>query len=176
LPGDFLQDVETLFRQMPHWQNSVRVEFIGTRVAKADEQMRAFKYQLNLIAGENYPKDVANSMIRASDIVLLLTPQKMERYLPAKLFEYAAAGKPILVHGAPGAASQIVSQLGAGYFIPAGDPAALGQALKDILGSPAGKWNTGERRVWVNDHTREALSHRFFGILDEACAKQQRPT
>ena len=77
----------------------------------------------------NQPKDLANAMIRDSDVVLLLTPSGMERYIPAKLFEYLASGKPVLVHGSAGEASRIVKELGAGFFIPTGNVSALAEAL-----------------------------------------------
>jgi glycosyltransferase involved in cell wall biosynthesis len=105
-------------------------------------------------------------MIRSADVLLLLTPRGMERYIPAKLFDYLAADRPILVHGAKGEASDIVTQLGAGLFVPQGDPAAMSRALHEIREGPGQRWQTAPRGAWMRDHTRQALAREFFRKLD----------
>jgi glycosyltransferase involved in cell wall biosynthesis len=97
----------------------------------------------------------------------------MERYIPAKLFEYMASGKPVLVHGVAGEASRIVTQLRAGVFGPAGDASALHAALNELRESIPDDWNTPERHRWAEQHTREALAQRFFGLLNTLVDRDQ---
>jgi glycosyltransferase involved in cell wall biosynthesis len=151
-------------------REGLRIEFIGTRVAVADAQIRAFPHPDNVRVGGSYPRNVANAMIRASDVLLLLVPDGMQRYIPAKLFEYLASGKPVLVHGVHGEASDIVTQLRAGAFVPAGDVGLLRTALEAFRARPAECWNTPERREWIRSHTREALAAAFFTKLDALTA------
>jgi hypothetical protein len=166
LPGGFLDDLARSLSDWPELREIVRVEFVGFRVAEAEAQMAAFPYGANLTGRGIYAKDIANAMMRASDVLLLLVPGGMERYIPAKLFDYLAAGKPILVHGTEGEASDIVAKLGAGLFVRQGDVAALSRALHELRQRPAQQWRSDSRLAWVHDHTRESLAGEFFRRLD----------
>jgi glycosyltransferase involved in cell wall biosynthesis len=166
LPGDFLADVASVLAASRELREALSIEFIGTRVDAADTQIRAFPYADNVRVGGSHPRNVANAMIRASGALLLLAPDGMQRYIPAKLFEYLASGKPILVHGVEGEASDIVTRLGAGAFVHRGDVQQLRCALDDFRTRPSASWDRPDRRDWVRAHTREALAATFFAKLD----------
>ncbi|CAB4921651.1 unannotated protein [freshwater metagenome] len=67
---------------------------------------------------------------RAADGLLIVT---FCQEAPGKLFEYLAAGRPILVLGDRGAAADIVRAQQAGLAIPKDDPSALRAALTRML-------------------------------------------
>ena len=54
----------------------------------------------------------------------------------------------------------------AGVVVPAGDPDALGSALKDIITSPPPR-TIARRKDWLTAHTREALAKRLFEVLSQ---------
>jgi len=71
---------------------------------------------------------------RSADALLLVTSGTRTGEATGKLFEYLAAGRPILVLGAGSAAGTIVTDAGAGLAIPTHDAAAAEAALRSILG------------------------------------------
>jgi glycosyltransferase involved in cell wall biosynthesis len=66
---------------------------------------------------------------RAADSLLLLT-RGVRSEATGKLFEYLAAGRPILVLGDKTEAARIVAETGTGTATSAIDPAAIAQALR----------------------------------------------
>jgi glycosyltransferase involved in cell wall biosynthesis len=166
LPGEFLNDLTVLCAEGAAWRDRLLLHVIGTRVPEAEAQLAAFAHRSHVAVEGIFPKNIANALLRESDAVLLLTPDAMARYIPGKLFEYLASGKPVLVYGTAGEAAEIVTELGAGEFVPAGDSAALHKTLEALRTSPTERWNTPRRRRWVEDHTREALARQFYGMLD----------
>jgi len=73
---------------------------------------------------------------RDSEALLLLIPDSGGRgrgVLTGKIFEYLAAGRPILAAVPPdGAAAQLVRDTGAGVVVPSEDVDALREALRDL--------------------------------------------
>ena len=88
------------------------------------------------------------------------------RVLPGKIFEYIATGKPILLHGSGGAMGELVSELGVGMPVAAGDSAALELVLINLANGKLQNRNAAKVELWLEQHTREALARRFFDILD----------
>ena len=106
-------------------------------------------------------------MMRQSDALLILAEPELERYRPGKLYDYIAAGPPVLVYGHSGEASELIERLGAGFFVPANDTDALEKTLDQICESISTFPNrSAEINEWLEQHTREALARRFFDILE----------
>jgi glycosyltransferase involved in cell wall biosynthesis len=70
---------------------------------------------------------------RRADSLLLFTEADRKGHVPAKLYEYFAAGKPILVLGDDVEAARMVREAGAGIAIVADDPSAIAGALRELL-------------------------------------------
>jgi glycosyltransferase involved in cell wall biosynthesis len=71
---------------------------------------------------------------RAADSLLVLSGGWSNRSVATgKLYEYLAAGKPILVLGDGTEAARIVNELGAGIVAPASDPKAIARALRRLV-------------------------------------------
>ena len=117
-------------------------------------------------------------MLRRSDIFLLMSNPDLARYMPGKMFEYMAAGKPILVYGHPGEASELVLALGAGVFVREGDVGGLLRALATLEHTPATAWNGERRRAWAEQHTRQRLARPFFELLQRVTTTEppRRPS
>jgi len=167
LPGDFLNDCERLFSTLSHLKERYRIRILGTQHEEAKEQLKAFRFPELLQIDGHLPKDAADRLMRESSALLLLTPRNMERYIPGKLFEYIASGRPIIVHGNEGESSRIVSKLHAGFFVPTSDTGALKHALTEIDTNPPGHWNNDARRKWVMAHTRQFLAKQLFDLLEK---------
>jgi glycosyltransferase involved in cell wall biosynthesis len=74
----------------------------------------------------------------ASDSLMVLTSGRRRGEATQKVFEYLAAGKPIVVLGEDTEAARIVEGAGAGIVAPADDPGAIADALRLLLAAPDG--------------------------------------
>jgi glycosyltransferase involved in cell wall biosynthesis len=107
------------------------------------------------------PRSTALALQRDSEALLLLIPDAGGRgtgVLSGKVFEYLAAGRPILAAVPPdGAAAALIRETGAGVVAPPDDPAALAEALAGLVESFR---NGGLPDVQLPAETRERLSRR----------------
>ncbi len=106
------------------------------------------------------------AMARA-DILLLLDGPGRKIGVPAKVYEYIGAGRPILALAeADGDLAWVLRESGAPYRIaPPGDVAAIKQALLELADSPAGP------RPGVTRFTREVLTGELARHLDRCAAR-----
>jgi glycosyltransferase involved in cell wall biosynthesis len=79
----------------------------------------------------------ALALQRAADTLLVVTEGSARRSVATgKLFEYLAAGRPILVLGEETEAARIAAETGAGLAVPSSDPRAIAEALRRIVAQP----------------------------------------
>ena len=161
-PGPFLRDLTQVIAAVPRHRASLRLRFIGRRLSPATEELSRFPHQDLLELVDQCPRPEADRLIRRSNVLLLLTNTRLARYLPGKLFEYLATGKPILVVGHPGEAQDLVVRLGAGLYVADGDTDALARALDTLSRTPSAVWNTRRRQEWAREHTRRQMARILF--------------
>ncbi len=169
LPDGFFSALHRIVSKRPDLAKRIRLRFVGIRYPQATRILRDYPHQEMLIILDQVPKDVANRMKQESDALLLCTNPSLARYLPGKLFEYLAAGSPILLYGASGEASRLVSELEAGYVIQEGDDKALELALRDIARHASGTAAARDRskvESWLCNNSRKKLAERLFTMLD----------
>jgi colanic acid biosynthesis glycosyl transferase WcaI len=77
--------------------------------------------------------EIAARWLRASDALLVPLDARpaLRKFVPSKLFDYAALGRPVIVSAA-GEASRIATEADAGLIVPPGDPAALADAVRRL--------------------------------------------
>lgn len=164
-PSDFLVDLEQLLKSAPDWEKMLRIRFIGDNWGDREEELCRQANQDVVQRSPAVPKSEVPGLIADADVLLIFLPPQMERYIPAKLFEYIASGKPILVHGFGGEIADIVRDLNAGPVVSTGDPDALGSALTQLMTLPPSHWQSDKRRAWAEDHVRERSAERFYAEL-----------
>jgi glycosyltransferase involved in cell wall biosynthesis len=77
--------------------------------------------------------DAALSELRAADVVVLLQASTDTLDLvPAKLFEYLGAGRPVLALVYPGATGEVLQETGGGWAVDPRDRAALREAVMTV--------------------------------------------
>jgi glycosyltransferase involved in cell wall biosynthesis len=107
------------------------------------------------------PRAEALRLQRDSEALLLLVPEAGGRgrgVLSGKVFEYLAAGRPILAVVPPdGAAAELIRQTGAGAVVAPDDVAGIRSALEDLH---ARFVNGGLPPVELSEEDRERLSRR----------------
>ena len=82
--------------------------------------------------GELEPRRAAERA-RASDALLVpLAPRpELADFVPSKLYDYCAAGRPVIV-AAAGEPTRLAAESGAALAVPPGDPAALAEAVRRL--------------------------------------------
>jgi glycosyltransferase involved in cell wall biosynthesis len=116
---------------------------------------------------EPVPHDVAPQVLRAMDVLVAPYPQ-LERFYfsPLKVFEYMAAGKPI-VASAIGQVSRILVDEHTALLVPPGDPSALGAALIRLQADPGLGTRLGSAaRVAAREHTWAKRMESVTAILE----------
>jgi len=79
------------------------------------------------------PRERALALQGAADALLLIAQSTRTQLPNFKLFEYLAAGRPILALAAGTEAGRIVTETGAGEAVRADDPAAIERALRGLV-------------------------------------------
>jgi glycosyltransferase involved in cell wall biosynthesis len=162
-PDEFLDELEVVLARRPDLREGIRFRFVGQRSPGSAERLAAFSYQEMIESIEQVPKSEASRLMRESAALLLLNGRRLHRYVPGKLYEYLAAGPPVLVHGAGGEVGALVERLGAGYVLKGGDHEALVEALVEIRDGSGRTFP--DRTAWLAAHTREAISLRMVELV-----------
>ncbi|AHE97852.1 glycosyltransferase family 4 protein [Thioalkalivibrio paradoxus] len=92
-----------------------------------------------------------------------------------KLFDYLAAGRPIVI--SLSAANNPVAEAGAGLTAEPDDPVSLADAMEKLVALPAEERSAmGEsaRKYVSENHRFEVLAKRFADILDDVVAERSR--
>jgi glycosyltransferase involved in cell wall biosynthesis len=79
------------------------------------------------------PREDTLRLQSAASSLLLLTGRGRRSEATAKLYEYLAAARPILVLGDESAAADIVRETGAGAAVPASDPLAIAAGIERLV-------------------------------------------
>lgn len=108
--------------------------------------------------------------MRKSRALLILNPLSLNRYIPGKLFDYVAAGSPILVYGSGGEVARVIDELDAGRVVPEGDAVALADAINWIV-EAANQVNLQKREAWLAAHHRKSLANQLLDHLESIAVK-----
>ncbi len=111
-------------------------------------------------------RERAMGLQRAADVLVLATSGVRSGEATGKLFEYLAAGRPIVVLGAGSAAGEIVVRERAGIAIPARDAAAAEAALRQALAGKLPQPPASARAAYAYP----ALAARYERTLEQAIA------
>lgn len=179
MPDDFFSALSRMSSRNPTIRDLIRLRFVGSRNDRVNSLLDNFPNPEMLIVLDHVPKPVANRLKQESDALLLCTKPSLTRYLPGKLFEYLAAGPPVLVYGFPGEASALVKRLNGGYVVAEGDDEGLERAFTDIADRAFGvapPWDRSSVERWLIEHTRERLSARLFSMIDALKEGKSVPT
>jgi glycosyltransferase involved in cell wall biosynthesis len=109
----------------------------------------------------------AARIARASDALLVpLTDRpEFEKFVPSKLFDFAALGRPLVV-AAAGEPSRLTDEAGAGLSVPPGDPEAIAAAIRRLAGDASLRQRLGAAgQVFAQSNRRESGVSRLEALL-----------
>jgi glycosyltransferase involved in cell wall biosynthesis len=168
-PSAFLARFQEVMARCPLLRERLLVRFTGPKHDEFRGAFTSFRNQfrnsIELVDGVG--KSAAVAEMRRAGALLLLLDSFYDASIPGKLYEYLAAGAPILVFGDTGIAADLVRRLGAGFVVPAHDSASLEAALFRLLEEPRARCETPDRIAWLADHTRGAQATRMLKVLSE---------
>ncbi|MEW6777146.1 MAG: glycosyltransferase, partial [Bdellovibrionota bacterium] len=171
----FGQDVGKFLESLNGWASGRRRDEIRLAYAGPDSaDLKAAAKNTpagELLETQGYLSHGATAAFqRQSDVLVLplYDDFSSHRFLPGKLFEYLASGRPILCIANPGSESaKIVSRAKAGWVVSPGDETALRERLDKIWSDwEAGRLETSSDAAWIEENfSRPRQTARLAQIL-----------
>jgi glycosyltransferase involved in cell wall biosynthesis len=113
------------------------------------------------------PMEEIPPLLAASDALLvpLSGHPTFKSFVPSKMIDYMATGRPVIVSAA-GEASRLLERAGAGVAVPPEDPQSLAAAIGALASDPRGAAEMGKRgRLFAHSRTRRAQAERLEQLL-----------
>jgi glycosyltransferase involved in cell wall biosynthesis len=148
---------------------AIRFAFVGDGADKERLRHRVTELGLadvTLLPG--VPHEQVPALLAAADVCLvsLRDVPLFSSFIPSKMFEYLAAGRPV-VAAVAGEAAQILREAGA-WVVPPGDSKALAAAFRTLAADPERRQAMGQQgRCYVQEHfDRATLARLYRKLLD----------
>jgi glycosyltransferase involved in cell wall biosynthesis len=144
--------------------------FVGEGAEKEGLEAKARSLALeNVTFRDALPREEVPALYRTADVVLvpLRAVPLFRSFIPSKMFEILACGRPILA-SLEGEAAEILRASGAALVVPPEDVDALAGALDRLAGDPALRSELASRgRPYVAGHfDRRQLASRYAEVLE----------
>jgi glycosyltransferase involved in cell wall biosynthesis len=153
----------------------IAIVFVGDGKEKPALQAQAAEMGLhNVYFLPPVPKaGMAQALAAADACIAILKPIKMYATVyPNKVFDYMAAGRPVLL-AIDGVIRQVIEEAEAGVFVQPGDPAALADAIRLLAGNREKGIQMGLRgREYVAAHFDRAELAAQLAEIFEGLAKK----
>ncbi len=161
---DLLIDVADHLRGQPR----LHFLFVGDGAERPKlEKLAKDRGLVNVTFAGLQPYSAIRGFYAASDLLYVpLRPDRflLENFVPSKIFEILATGRPIL--GALGGeAAGIVRESGLGRVVTAGNIVEICEAIIDCAANPPSQAARDLARLFVTDFSWERLSQEYLGHL-----------
>lgn len=164
----FLGTLRLVLERREDLRRRLKLCLVGIKDAKTLDFLRDFPFPSVIEMTDQVPKVEATRLMKNSTALLLIYSGSFERYIPGKLYDYLAAGRPVLVFGEKGEACDIVRRFGAGLVVPPDHPAALEAALDTLGEEPLRlKRDDDGLGLWLSEHTRDRMSRRMLDVINQ---------
>lgn len=153
----------------------VEFAFVGEGPVKGalEDQARELRLQ-NVHFHSQVPMDESPAILASSDALLvpLSGHPTFAQFVPSKLIDCMAAGRPVVL-AAAGEAAHLVERSGAGVVVPPENPQALADGLRRLASSPAERARMGERgRAFAAGRLRSVQAARLEEVLLEVARRR----
>lgn len=150
----------------------VTVRFVGVMEGGMRERIDAMLPGRCVFSGYLSHRDAIDAILE-SDINLIALPARRDAsyHVPGKLFEYLAAGRPILAVAPRGETARIIESTGAGMVLSEGREGELSRALARAIPKLARVGRRAPDAALIAQYDRENLTARLAGVFDEIGAR-----
>ena len=166
-PGPLAEGLARLAQSSPELAGKLQVAIAGPLQPGERELFERRELQpakVSLLG--SLPREVALALQRRADALLLLAQPARSQLVNFKLFEYLAAGVPILALAAGTEAGRIAADAGVGPIVRADDPEAIATAFAELLGGRI----SGPDPEAATRYSYPAAAEAMADVLNEAIA------
>ncbi|NPV90652.1 MAG: glycosyltransferase family 4 protein [Firmicutes bacterium] len=160
-----------------NWSDRISFRFVGDGPEKPRLRKIVEKLGLSSVEFEDpVSKERVPGVLQEADAcVAVLKKSSLYRWGMSlnKLFDYLAAGRPVIL--GTGAVNDPVRESGGGISVPAEDPGALARAIKEVAGMTAEeRWEMGMRgrRYVEGNYSFKHLADKLEEVLCESIDKK----
>lgn len=172
-PANGLDLVLDAAEELKETEPGISFWLVGDGVSKEALQATARSRGLtNVVFRDPVAKDEIPRLLAAADVGLhVLADVALFRrgVSPNKLFDYMAAGKPVLTN-TPGEVAALVQEAGAGIAVA---PTGLADGVRRIATAGAeqrARWGADGRTFLAEHRSRQSLARRLEALLDDVAA------
>ena len=166
-PAGLVEALRTLARDEPDVAERLELAIAGP---VTDDERRLLESDVSparVVLLGSLPRERAVALQRAADGLLLLADSRRSQLANFKLFEYLAAGRPIVALAAGTEAGRIMRETGAGEVAASDDPAAIAGALRGLV---AGELSAPDADA-LRPYTYPAAAERMADAVEAAVGR-----
>ncbi len=164
-------DIDTILRTANHLKRVSNIHFLVVGDGKERSRLETLAKEFNIhnvtFAGF-YPKTTMVNILAASDVCVatLRDIPAFRTTYPNKVFDYMAAGRPIVL-GIDGVIRKVIEEARAGIFVPPNNDLALAEAVYELYKNPEQADSMGMAgRSYVEKHfDRKKQAGEFLRLL-----------
>ena len=149
----------------------LRLRFVGQFTREETVAMQPLRDRGVLVVEPLVDRVTALSAQRQADALLLVTGTDRTSVMTGKIFEYLAAGRPIVAVASGTAAGDLVAELGAGWVVSPHDADGISRLIGCLLDDPAVLTAAQPAREAVNRFSRPALAGALAQVLARAAKR-----
>ncbi|MBI4523152.1 MAG: glycosyltransferase [Deltaproteobacteria bacterium] len=171
---ELIEAAGALFKNRPELRRRFHVEYYGGVSpeirSRLDELASRFDLAKQLHFFPDVPYARSKELQVQADVLLLIvdTGETTSGVIPGKLFEYVAAGRPILCIAAPGATSEIIERGRLGWVTEPGNVLGLSNVLESLLSNNGnGTVPFCPNREYLSQFQRRELVGRMAEIFNK---------
>jgi len=162
-------DVVVQSADILHFRDDIHFLVVGDGKERKRLEFDAKKRNLtNITFAGSFPKSEMETVLAASDacIAILRNITMFTTTYPNKVFDYMAAGRPIVL-AIDGVIRDVVEAAQGGVFVQPGDPHAMASAILQLADHPghAGQMGRNARRYVVRHFNRDDHARQFAELL-----------
>jgi glycosyltransferase involved in cell wall biosynthesis len=154
--------------------DGVEIAFVGEGPVKPFLQERASELELrNVHFHDQVPMVESPRVLVSSDALLvpLSAHPTFEQFVPSKLIDYMAVGRPVIL-SARGESARLLTRAGGGIVVPPEDPQALASAVRRLAQDPRAAREMSERgRAFAAGRLRSVQAERLESLLLDVTAE-----
>lgn len=167
------QGIENLFKAVEILKNEKDIHFLfigsGAKRSWMDREIRD-KELYNVTILDQRPRSDQGNFLNACDIALVsLLPGMTGAGVPSRLYNIMSAGKAIIaVTGFGSEIEFVVREEGVGWFVPAGRPEMLANAILESRSKPEALLQMGERarHAAVTKYSEQRVIKDYYELID----------